>query len=51
MIERLQELRDQWTMQAQQRESTIGDDDPVAKSLRRCAGELHATIRDNKLKD
>jgi hypothetical protein len=48
MIDHLQKLRDKWTVQAQQREASHGEDDPAAKALRKCAGELHATIRDNQ---
>jgi len=50
MIEHLQKLRDKWTVQAQQREASHGEDDPATKALRKCAGELHATIRDNQPK-
>ena len=49
MIEHLQKLRDKWTVQAQQREASHGEDD-LTKALRKCAGELHATIRDNQPK-
>ncbi len=41
----LELLRDRWCEQAFGIERTHGEDDPAAKALRACIGDLHGCIR------
>lgn len=44
MLERLEKLRDTWGEQAWGIERTHGDEDPAAKAIRACIGDLYACI-------
>ncbi len=44
--QRIEELREDWSQQANGIERTHGDDDPAARAFRACVGDLYSIQED-----